>query len=80
MTGYIIDNCKPNAVTVDLGDEKTTHPNIEAAWAYVDGKRAEEQLDLFGQEEPPLQMNDVYGKTPYTGFGADWLRESGLLE
>lgn len=81
MTGYIINNSNPSAVTVEIGNEKTTHANIDAAWQYVDGKREEEQLDLFGQEEPPLQLKVVYGgQDDYEGFGKAWLREAGLLD
>jgi len=81
MSGYIINNSNPSAVTVEIGNEKTTHANIDAAWHYVDGKREEEQLDLFGQEEPPLQLKAVYGEgRAYDGFGASWLREAGLLD
>jgi hypothetical protein len=92
MTGMIINNQNPSAVTVEHDDIKETFPNFQAACAYADTVREKrfpqwpaDQIDMFPHANAfdEDRMDRIGQNGPdglaYEGVGKEWLELYGLL-
>lgn len=92
MTGWIIDNCNPHAVTVEYGEgEIKVFETLAKALEFADELRAK-RFPVWPEDQtsfPFLESFDEarcdrvaasHGDGEHYRVGDDWLREYNLLE